>query len=330
MNCREHPLAVAGRVLEPEVLLELPSVVRSVRTRPEGPVRVVHGSPHPSMDGLHELPAASPDGRPSAGRCIYGSHGVSRPVALWEVTFRNQYPYPFLDLSKRLPGTALSMWCIWNRELLQVPTRDPEVLREVERAIRDAGHVVDEWVDARGGRLFLLECTCGRHESMWNVFDEHECLDSPPAVFLDGWGFHRFLSFDPGRTRALFKDLRRMGPTVLLQKRELPLHVLPSSIWAGSLFGDLTGRQVDAILRAHRSGYYSTPRSVTTDDIAHGLGLSRSTFEEHLRKAENRLINALVPYLELYSTADRPPEKMASRGLPNETERGPAKAVGRA
>jgi predicted DNA binding protein len=237
-------------------------------------------------------------------------------MSLWEVTFRNQYDYPFLELSAKLPGTALSMWCIWNRELLQVPTRDPAVLKVVEQAIGDAGHVVDEWVDSRGGRLFLLECTCGRHRSMWNVFDEHQCLDSPPAVFRDGWAYHRFLSFDPERTRTLFKDLRRLGPTVLLQKRELPLHVLPSSIWAGSLFGDLTGRQVDAILRAYRSGYYSTPRSVTTEDIAHGLGLSRSTYEEHLRKAENRLINALVPFLELYATADRPPEQMASRGLP--------------
>jgi len=237
-------------------------------------------------------------------------------MPLWEVTFRNQYDYPFLALSNKLPGTALSMWCIWNRELLQVPTRDPAVLKLVEKAIRDAGHVVDEWVDARGGRIFLLECTCGRHQSMWTVFDDHQCLDSPPAVFLDGWAYHRFLSFDPERTRTLFKDLRELGPTVLLQKRELPLHVLPSSIWAGSLFGDLTGRQVDAVLRAHRAGYYSSPRSVTTDDLARGLGLSRSTFEEHLRKAENRLINALVPYLELYATADRPPEKMASRGLP--------------
>ena len=63
-------------------------------------------------------------------------------------------------------------------------------------------------------------------------------------------------------------------------------------------------------------GTYSSPRSVTTEDLARGQGLSRSTFEEHLRKAENRLVNALVPYLELYATADRPPEKMASRGLP--------------
>ena len=108
-------------------------------------------------------------------------------MTLWEVTFRNQYDYPFLELSKRLPGTALSMWCIWNRELLQVPTRDPEILREVEQAIRDAGHVVDEWVDARGGRLFLLECTCGRHRACGTSSTNTNASTAPPRCsWTDG------------------------------------------------------------------------------------------------------------------------------------------------
>ena len=244
---------------------------------------------------------------------------VPAGMTLWEVTFRSQYSYPFLELSRALGDTPISMWCIWDRELLQVPTRDPATLRSVDRAIRAAGHVVDEWVDGQGGRIYLLECTCETQpNSIWHAYDAHQCLDSPPSVFRDGWAFHRFLSFDDGRTRALFKDLGRLGPTVLLQKRELPLHVLPSSVWAGALFGDLTGRQVDALLRAHHAGYYATPRSVTTDDLARGLGLSRSTFEEHLRKGENRLMAAIMPYLDLYSTAEHPRERMPSRALPSD------------
>ncbi len=242
-------------------------------------------------------------------------------MSLWEISFRAAYDYPFIELSRELPGIPLSMWCIWDRELLQVPTREPAVLKTVDRAIRKAGHVVDEWVDAREGRIFLLRCTCDRFRtSMWNLVERHECLDAPPSVFRDGWGYFRVLSFDDARTRNLFQDVRKLGPSELIRKRELPLNVLPSSVWAHSLFGDLTAKQIDAVLQAHRYGYYSSPRQVTTDDVARGLGLSRSTYEEHLRKAENRLMAALVPYLQLFASADRPSEARPSIESPIEME----------
>ena len=159
----------------------------------------------------------------------YISPSGSASVSLWEISFRSSYDYPFIELSRELPGTPLSMWCIWNRELLQVPTREPTVLKTVDRAIRKAGHVVDEWVDAREGRIFLMQCTCDRYRtSMWNIAERHECLDAPPTVFRDGWGYFRVLSFDDARTRTFFQDVRKLGPSELIRKRELPLNVLPS------------------------------------------------------------------------------------------------------
>jgi hypothetical protein len=231
-------------------------------------------------------------------------------MSLWEVSVRAQYDYPFIELSRRLPETPISMWCIWNRELLQVPRTDPETTAAVERAVRRAGSVVDEWVDAQQGRIFLLKCTCGTHDSIWNILDEAECIDAPPVVFRDGWGYFRALSLDDERTRRFFQALRSRGPTELIRKRELPLNALPNMVWVGALFGDLTERQSSALLAAHRQGYYTSPRQVTTQDIAAHLGLSRTTYEEHLRKAENRVIAAVVPYLQLFATADHPAEKM--------------------
>lgn len=231
-------------------------------------------------------------------------------MPLWEVSMRARYDYPFIALSGTLPETPIAMWCVWNRELLQVPSRDPQVIKGVERAIRKAGRVVDEWVDARSSRLFLLQCTCDRYDSLWNVIDKHECWDAPPVVFQDGWANFRIISFDQGRTRELFDDFRHRGSAELVRKRELPLSVLPTSVWTNSLFAGLTQKQTEALLRAHRFGYYTSPRQVTTEEIANSLGVGRTTYEEHLRKAENRVMGVLMPYLQLFATADRPPEKL--------------------
>jgi len=234
-------------------------------------------------------------------------------MALWEISFRTQYDYPFIRMSQRYPGLPISMWCIFNRELLQVPTLDEAVLGGIERDIRKAGRVIDKWVEAQEARIFLLRCTCGTHDSPWNVWEKLDFVDAPPAVYKDGWGYFRVIGFDETKTRDLFREMNSRGPTELIRKRELTLSVLPSSVWVNSLFADLTEKQIASVLKAHRYGYYTSPRQITTENIAKGLGLSRSTYEEHLRKAENRIMGALIPYLQLFSSGDKPPEKMPDK-----------------
>jgi predicted DNA binding protein len=227
-------------------------------------------------------------------------------MVLWEFGVRSSYDYPFIELSRNVPGTPISMWCLWTHEMLEVPTRDAGTLKALDKAIRRAGRVVDEWADLRGGRVFLLKCTCDRYDSPWNIISNNQCWDTPPVVYEDGWSTLRALTFDEQNGMNLFQDLKRRGPTELMRKRELPLSVLPTSVWIHSLFGDLTEKQMTAMLEAHRAGYYQSPRRIGTDVIAQGLGVARSTYEEHLRKAESRILDALIPYLQLYKTSDRP------------------------
>ncbi len=243
---------------------------------------------------------------------------IWRSMSLWEVSFRAQYDYPFIRMSSHYPDLPISMWCIWNRELLQVPTQDPEVLKSIEEEVGRAGRIIDRWVEAQKTRILMLKCTCGSLDSPWNIWEAHDFTDAPPAVYKDGWGYFRVITFDEDATRGLFRDLGKRGRVELIRKRQLALSVLPTSVWVNSLFADLTGKQMDSLLKAHRHGYYNSPRQVTTESIANALGISRSTYEEHLRKAENRIMSALVPYLQLYEMGEKPPERTMQEMTPLE------------
>lgn len=237
-------------------------------------------------------------------------------MSVWEVSLRARWEYPFIDLSRSVHDTPISMWCIWDRELLQVPRRDEATDRAVERGIRRAGRIIDKWADAGPFRVFLLQCTCEKYASPWNVIGDHDCWETPPIVYRDGWAYLRVQSFDADRPRALFRDLRRRGTVELVRKRELGLSVLPTSVYASTLFGELTAKQSEALLAAYRYGYYASPRQTTTEEIAARIGIGRTTYEEHLRKAENRVIAALVPHLELYATTEHAPDDLPMPAAP--------------
>ena len=56
------------------------------------------------------------------------------------------------------------------------------------------------------------------------------------------------------------------------------------------LFDRVTNRQLAALRLALDNGYYEQPRQASVSELAEQTSLARSTFEEHLRKAANKLI----------------------------------------
>jgi predicted DNA binding protein/putative methionine-R-sulfoxide reductase with GAF domain len=56
----------------------------------------------------------------------------------------------------------------------------------------------------------------------------------------------------------------------------------------------LTDRQRAAVVRAHAAGFFETPRAVSGETLAESMGVSTSTFHEHLRAALGKVVGELV------------------------------------
>jgi hypothetical protein len=56
----------------------------------------------------------------------------------------------------------------------------------------------------------------------------------------------------------------------------------------------LTQKQRDILVSAFKLGYYDVPRKINSNVLADHLGLKSATVVEHLRKAEKRLISAIL------------------------------------
>ena len=58
--------------------------------------------------------------------------------------------------------------------------------------------------------------------------------------------------------------------------------------------GDLTDKQLSAVHRANLAGYFEWPRPASGDEIAKTMGITRSTFHQHLRAAQRKIIGEFL------------------------------------
>lgn len=66
------------------------------------------------------------------------------------------------------------------------------------------------------------------------------------------------------------------------------------SIWESIL----TDRQIEVLEHATRKGFYSMDRSVTLKQLADEMNMARSTYGEHIRRAEVEIMNKVMKDLE--------------------------------
>lgn len=236
-------------------------------------------------------------------------------MGIWEIAFRSKYNYPFMKLSEKYPGTRISMWCVWNREMIHIPMNHENVMEEVEKYTTQIGRSIESYKPSMEGYIITLVCSCDLNPNVWDITSRNNLVDLYPAVFLDGWGYYRVISFNEDDLRKFFLDLSGMSEYELISKKMLHFDAVPSTILTESFFSGLTDRQMEALTKAYDYGYYTSPRGVTTDSVASSLGISRSTYEEHLRKAENRIMEALIPYLKLFRAGQRKKGEMISPRL---------------
>jgi predicted DNA binding protein len=61
-----------------------------------------------------------------------------------------------------------------------------------------------------------------------------------------------------------------------------------------SHLAELTGRQRQALITAYSLGYYDVPRKVSSEEVSRHLNMDKSTFVEHLRKAERKIVAQVI------------------------------------
>lgn len=180
-------------------------------------------------------------------------------------------------------------------------------------------------VDARtDGTTVLLYRLTGDREAIEADLREHPSVHDRQVVDIDDVGFHAFVQTDASERGGELVEIANRHALII----DTPLEYIDEGIYATlvgthenlrqalsaipsevdfsvenagpyvpgeeDLLSPLTDRQLEVFQTAVDAGYYEVPRNATHKDIADTLDCAPSTVDEHLRKAESRVVSGLL------------------------------------
>lgn len=226
---------------------------------------------------------------------------------------RIRHPCPYCDLSAAFPDVSMASWCNQANDLLQIAVSEPERLEPVLAAVREAFGSQLVTCDAGSALTIIRACRWDQFASVTAVADRCNVWLIPPITYFDGWETHRILAPSPAAFTEFAKGVRRIGEIEILSSRTRErfdvvrdLGVLPVH-----LFDGLTEKQIKVLVSACENGLLEVPSRARIGDVARREGISRSTYSEHLRKAQWRLSRNVYPLLRLRDTSEEPRSRRA-------------------
>lgn len=223
-----------------------------------------------------------------------------------------QHPCPLsAPVTASARGLRVTHLCHRGKETtLEAHSPDPVDLAPLLETYRNAGGIeLFREGDGSAALVRFATCACCRSGRVIPTIEAAGNLYLPPSIYSVEGETYQFLVPEDGLDNEVLAtlpaDVRvlRIGTRALTSLGFEDTFLVP----VGNLLSNLTPRQRQAIVLAFARGYYRIPHAVTTGELAQALEISREAFDALLRKAENKLLAALFPYLAAQSASRESP-----------------------
>ncbi len=144
------------------------------------------------------------------------------------------------------------------------------------------------------GDLFTYEINLGKTgEHVMLYHTKRIFFVRPVTNHYDGYEYWEVASWDRKDIEHFINELEKHMDICNIQRFEnSPLN----NIYVPNVMPHLSKHQKRALELAYENGYYSYPRKIILRQLAKKAKISLTTFQEHLRKAELRILPAIIKY----------------------------------
>ncbi|SEO20882.1 Predicted DNA binding protein, contains HTH domain [Halogranum amylolyticum] len=187
--------------------------------------------------------------------------------------------------------------------MLAIESEDCDAVREVIGA-HDTVETIDvvEQYETSEGRCATTMLLRGRltevtplQSLMYDGF-----LPLGPTQLVDGCECFDLLLNDREELSEAIELLSAFGDvTVERITQDFRREIMPSRSEWQELLASIPPRQREFLNTAVERGYFEIPRQVTLEEVAAEMDITKTTASNHLRKVERKLVEFMLPYINL-------------------------------
>jgi predicted DNA binding protein len=219
---------------------------------------------------------------------------------------RLEHDMPFNNLSKMFPDASISRWCNLEVDILEVNSQKKDEIEQVKKSLNKIltshfARLIHTSSYSERSLEAVIRCKCALNNSSVSIIEASNCIPVMPITYRGGYEFCEVLAFSSKDLNRALGNLSKVSKVQIESQGSIirPNARSSMTISVDDFFGQLTQKQLDALVQSIEMGYYGYPKNKTIAEMASILKVPPSTFEEHLRKAEIKIMRAISPYARL-------------------------------
>lgn len=219
---------------------------------------------------------------------------------------RLEHDMPFNNLSKMFPDANISRWCNLQVDILEVSSQKKNEIEEIKKSLKKmlrnlSAKLIHTSSFSDRSLEVVIKCRCALNNSSISIIEASNCIPVMPITYKGGHEFCEILAFSSKDLNRALDKLSKVGKVEIQSKGNIfwPTARSSMTISVDGFFRELTRKQLDTLVQSIEMGYYGYPKNKTIAEMASLLKVAPSTFEEHLRKAEIKIMRAISPYAKM-------------------------------
>ena len=221
-------------------------------------------------------------------------------MPLIDTRVRIRHPCAYCELSGAFPDVQFVLWCNGDTGALHVVAPDWETMKAAKHAAMEFVGMEFLSCVCRPSLSKTGKCACPTEgRSVVDLAEKHGCWAVQPIPLRDGWEYHRVFAPDQESVKAFIEDVQTFGEAELISLHSRENLDVVDQVGSVSvhMFAGLTDRQMEVLTTAYEEGLMDVPSQGSMDAAAARIGISRSTFGEHLRKATYQMVSNAYPFI---------------------------------
>ncbi|MFW9993475.1 MAG: helix-turn-helix domain-containing protein [Candidatus Odinarchaeota archaeon] len=221
---------------------------------------------------------------------------------LYKFLLEIQHDCPFSRFSRRHPEIEMKLWCNSQFDIMELKGEKKALEEAMVDLDDEMGTVIRIYPEVDQVQLILKRCRCNQLP-LSPIYDRYNCLELPPVKYFTGREIVNII-IPPEDAGKILEDIRKEEPGAKVKVLKLaPLKITdnayPLYLPLDEVKESLSPKQRQALTIAFNKGYYELPRKIFLELLAKEMDIHRRTYEEHLRKAEKKIMGFLIPSLML-------------------------------